>query len=443
MDLEGLEVEEREREDFAGYKLRPTLIVYARSEEDVVRVVKYARERRIPLVPWGAGTSLTGATSCEGCILLDLSKMDKILEINDVDWYVRVQPGVNLARLNEELERKGFFLPPDPASSFLCSVGGAVVEGSGGMRAVKYGSFKEWVLAVRVVLADGTAVKLGEPLRKNRAGYDLVHLMVGSEGTLGVLTEAWLRITPLPRKKVITVMAFLRDSEAAANVILGLRKARVLPEFSEYMDVDVIKALNRHLSAGLKESEGGVLLIAVEEDQLDDVLNVVKVNSQELVMAEGEEAEKLYSLRAQAAIALKAEAAGAKFLAEDVVVPVSKLPEAMMKLKQMETKYGVRMPVIAHIGDGNLHPNIMVREDASATQLFEEVARMAVEMGGSVTGEHGVGVQKVNVMREQVLRSNGERVLSLMLGIKRLFDPEGILNPGKYVEAAAASRRLT
>jgi glycolate oxidase len=363
--------------------------------------------------------------------------MNKILEINDIDWYVRVQPGITLADLNNELMKRGFFLPPDPASSFWCSVGGAIVEGSGGMRAVKYGSFREWVLALRVVLSDGTVVKLGEPLRKNRAGYDLVHLMVGSEGTLGIVTEAWLRITPLPRKKIVTIMAFLTDVERAGEAMLELRRARVLPVYSEYMDVEVLRALNRQLSAGVRESEGGVLLIALEEDQLEETIKVLRKSSEELITAEGEEAERLYSLRAQAAVALKAEASGSKFLAEDIVVPISKLPEALRRLKELENKYNTRMPIIAHIGDGNLHPNIVIKDESIANELFEEVAMVAIELGGSVTGEHGVGIQKIKVLREQILRSNGLKALTLMEEIKRVFDPHDLFNPGKYVEGAA------
>ncbi|MEM3245083.1 MAG: FAD-binding oxidoreductase, partial [Metallosphaera sp.] len=181
------------REDFLSYKVKPSVIVYPRTEEEIVKVVDYANRKRIPIVTWGAGTSLTGAVSCEGCILIDMKYMSSILEINDVDWYVRTQPGVNLEYLNKKLMERGFFLPPDPASFFLCSVGGAVANSSGGMRGVKYGTFRDWVLALKVVLPTGEIVKIGEPLRKNRAGYDLTHLFVGSEGTLGVITEIWFR----------------------------------------------------------------------------------------------------------------------------------------------------------------------------------------------------------------------------------------------------------
>ena len=432
--LEGLEVEEgKEREDFAGFKIRPKLIVYPKSEEDVIKVVNYARENRIPIVPYGAGTSLSGHLQCDGCILLDMKYMDKILEINDVDWYVRVQPAVNLERLNRELNKRGFFLPPDPASYFLCTVGGATANASGGMRGVKYGTFRDWVLALKVVLPSGKVVKIGEPLRKNRGGYDILHLFVGSEGTLGVITEIWFRIIPLPPNKIYTVLVYVNDLEEAGELIYKIRKSGILPEIAEFMDDQVIKALNTQLNAGLEE-KGGVLIISVEEAYLQKLQSLLE--GKEYIIAEGEEAERIYSIRAQAAIALKAEAK--QMYVEDIVVPVSRIIEAIKRLRQIERKYNVKMPVIAHIGDGNLHPNILLNEvDPTVAQtIFEEVARVAIELGGSVSGEHGIGVQKAKVLAEQILSHNGKEVLEIMKGIKDLIDPYGIMNPNKFVELA-------
>ncbi|MEM1599635.1 MAG: FAD-linked oxidase C-terminal domain-containing protein, partial [Sulfolobaceae archaeon] len=407
-----------------------------KNEEEVVKIVKYASQHKIPVIAWGYGTSLTGATACDkNCILIDMSKMNKILEINEIDWYVRVQPGVKLIDLFEELEKKGFMLPPDPASFFLCSVGGAVAESSGGMKGVRYGSFREWVLALKVILPNGEIIKVGEPLRKNRAGYDLVHLFVGSEGTLGIITEIWLRIIPIPKRKMVTVAAMLKDFESAAEVIIGLRKNRILPELSEYMDVDVVKALNKNFNANLKETDGGMLLISIEEEMVSDVLKVLEGKAVDIKIAEGEEAERLYSLRAQAAIAVKAESKNV-FYAEDIVVPVSKLPEAIRRLKEIGKKYNTKFYVISHIGDGNLHPNIVIEDKELREKVFEEIARMAIDLGGSVSGEHGIGVQKAKVMAEQIVKHNGPRVLELMYEIKRLIDPEGIMNPNKFVELA-------
>ncbi|MEM0068883.1 MAG: FAD-linked oxidase C-terminal domain-containing protein [Saccharolobus sp.] len=435
-ELVGIEKSVEEREDFSGEKVKPIAIFFPKNEEEVVKIVKYASQRKIPVIAWGYGTSLTGATACDkNCILIDMSKMNKILEINEIDWYVRVQPGVKLIDLFEELEKKGFMLPPDPASFFLCSVGGAVAESSGGMKGVRYGSFREWVLALKVILPNGEIIKVGEPLRKNRAGYDLVHLFVGSEGTLGIITEIWLRIIPIPKRKMVTVAAMLKDFESAAEVIIGLRKNRILPELSEYMDVDVVKALNKNLNANLKETDGGMLLISIEEEMVSDVLKVLEGKAVDIKIAEGEEAERLYSLRAQAAIAVKAESKNV-FYAEDIVVPVSKLPEAIRRLKEIGKKYNTKFYVISHIGDGNLHPNIVIEDKELREKVFEEIARMAIDLGGSVSGEHGIGVQKAKVMVEQIVKHNGPRVLELMYEIKRLIDPEGIMNPNKFVELA-------
>ncbi|ADX84463.1 FAD-binding oxidoreductase [Saccharolobus islandicus] len=435
-ELKDIEQKVEEREDFSGEKVRPLGVFFPKDEDEVVRIVRFAKKNRLPIIPWGQGTSLTGAVSCDkNCILVDLSKMNKILEINDIDWYVRVQPGIKLIDLFEELEKKGFMLPPDPASFFLCSVGGAVAESSGGMKGVRYGSFREWVLSLRVVLPNGEVIKVGEPLRKNRAGYDLVHLFVGSEGTLGIVTEIWLRIIPIPKRKMVMIAAMLKDFESAGEVIVGLRKNKILPELSEYVDADVVKALNKHLSANLKETEGGMLLISIEEDSVDDVLKVLEGKTVDIKIAEGEEAEKLYSLRSQAAIAVKAES-NKVFYAEDIVVPVSKLPEAIRRLREIGEKYNTKFYVISHIGDGNLHPNIIIEDKVARENAFEEIARMAIELGGSVSGEHGIGVQKAKLMAEQIVKHNGVSVLDLMYHIKKLIDPDDIMNPDKYVELA-------
>lgn len=409
-----------------GYKIKPLIVFYPKSEEDVVRIVKFAYTNKIPVVPFGKGTSVTGALYCENCILIDLSKMNKILEINEVDWYVRVQPGVNLGELQKELEKRGFLLPPDPASSFLCSVGGAIATGAGGMRCVKYGSFKEWVLSLRVVLPSAHVVKVGEALKKNRAGYNLVELFVGSEGTLGIVTEAWLKIIPQDDERYVTILGYLQSVEEAGEAMIQLRKERVLPEIAEYIDEAVVNALNKHLDAKLKESGGGLIIITVKEREAKRVQKLFK-NFE--VIEEREKANEVISKRALTAIALKEEAN--VLLAEDIVVPVSKLPDAIRLLRDLEQKYKRKIPVVAHIGDGNLHPNILSDTREEAQKIFEEVARIAINLGGSVSGEHGIGVQKASLLHEQIAKSNGEELLIIMKEIKKVIDPHDIMNPGK------------
>ncbi len=424
-----------ERFDYFGNKSSPITIFYPRNDDEVARIVKLCYEKRIPIVPWGAGTSLTGALSGRDHIVIDLSKMNKIIEINEIDWYVRAQAGVILADLQEKVKEKGFFFPPDPASYFMCTVGGAIAESSGGMKGVKYGSFREWVLALKIVLPNGKIVKIGEPLRKNRAGYDLVHLFIGSEGTLGIITEAWLRIVPIPKNSIMTIAAFPRDLEAVGNIILGLRKNKILPELSEYLDYDVIKAMNKHLNANLKETKGGMLLLQIDESDLEAVNKILKDNCEDIMIANEDEAIRLYSLRAQALKAIKSEHENLSF-AEDIVVPISKLPEAIKKLEEMRTKYNTKFYLISHIGDGNMHPCIIVDDEKSRLELFEKIARMAIEMGGSISGEHGIGKQKAKLLVEQIRYSNGEEVLEIMYKIKRIIDERQIMNPRKFVELA-------
>jgi len=219
-----------------------------------------------------------------------------------------------------------------------------------------------------------------------------------------------------------------------AGIIIDMRRSGILPEIAEYVDDEVIRALNEHLNAGLRKSGGGILLLRVDEPDSERMREILRRWGVEAEVLNDEEWERMYSLRSQSALALKASAES--MYVEDIVVPVSRLVEAVRRLRDLERKYNVRMPVIAHIGDGNLHPNILLERSEDADKIFDEVARLAVELGGSVSGEHGIGIQKAKVMGEQITSHSGKRVLEIMNGIKRLIDPESIMNPGKYVELA-------
>jgi glycolate oxidase subunit GlcD len=428
----GLEISFEERTDFIGFKVKPLVIAYPQGEDDVINIVRLAREFRISIVPWGAGTSLTGAVSCDGCILLDMRRMNKILEINTIDWYVRVQPGVVLDDLNRELSKYGFFFPPDPASHYMCTVGGIIATDAGGMRALKYGTVKDWVLALRVVLPIGEVIKVGEPLKKNRAGYDLVHLFVGSEGTLGIITEAWLKIIPLPKRKVQTLIVYLDDMETLAKFVYEVRRRGIMPELMEYMDPYAINAVNQAFNAGLKVADGGLVIIMIEEDLMDELLNI-RINGLNIVIINEEEARRIYELRSRAGEAIKA--VYGSFYSEDITVPISRLTEAIIRLKELGDKYRKPMPILAHIGDGNMHPHILYKpgEEELAQRMYYEVARIAIELGGTISGEHGIGLQKRELLYEQYLVRNNIKTLEVMKNIKRLFDPNDIMNPNKYI----------
>ncbi len=428
------------RHDMADYEATPAVVVRPRSELEVASIVGLARGAGLTILPRGAGSSLTGAAVLEGSIVLDMRAMDKVVKVDTVNWYVQVQPGLSLEDLNKELRSSGFFFPPDPASSYICTVGGAIAEGSGGLRCVRYGTMKDWVMSLRVVLANGKVSRFGEPLAKNRAGYDLVHLFVGSEGTLGVITEACLRIVPLPTVRTRRFLVTFGDWESTGEVIRRLRSSKILPYLFEFLDRENIQALNEKLEMTLEEAEA-TLLVDVEEGEVDLATAVFRdCGAGKITLAKDEdEAEAFYQARAMAYLAVKTLASGVQV--EDVAVPIDRLGDYLKFVKEVAARHGIRIPVNGHAGDGNVHPTILYDKDdersrGEAKLAFEELCRKAIEMGGSVTAEHGVGVQKVQFLREQLLAHEGGEALRLMKEVKRVFDPDGIMNPGKYVEVA-------
>jgi glycolate oxidase subunit GlcD len=424
----------------ADYEGIPAAVVKPSSESDVIKLVKFADRTRTPIVARGAGSSLTGAAVLHGAIILDMREMNKILKVDTVNWYVQTEPGISLDDLNVELKKHGFFFPPDPASSYICTVGGAIAEGSGGLKCVKYGTMKDWVISLRVVLPNGEVARFGEPLAKNRAGYDLVHLMVGSEGTLGIITEAHLKIIPVPAVPIRRLLVTFGDWESVSKTINALKRAGIMPNLFEFMDRENIAALNQKLEQNLEEAEA-TLLLDVEEQRLEAVVGILNSSgARRITIAQNEEeAENMYQVRAMAYLAVKSLASGVQV--EDVAIPIDKLAEYFQLVKSIAAKYKLRIPVNGHAGDGNVHPLILFDKDdsqsrARATSAFEEICRYAISVGGSITGEHGVGVQKSKFLREQLVSHDGREALRLMKEIKKLFDPKGIMNPGKYVEAA-------
>ncbi|MDG7005382.1 MAG: FAD-binding protein [Nitrososphaerota archaeon] len=427
-------------EDMAGYRAAPAAVVRPASEDEVAKVVALAAREKVALVPRGAGSSLTGAAVSKGAVVVDMRRMDSVLKVDTVNWHVRVQAGATLADLNKALAEHGFFFPPDPASSSICTVGGAVAEGSGGLRCVRYGTMKDWVLSLRVVLANGRVTTFGEPLAKNRSGYDLVRLMVGSEGTLGIVTEAHLKIIPLPEARVRRLLLTFDDWDSAGAAICALRAAKISPHMFEFLDRDVVRALNEKLHADQDEAEA-TLIVDVEEQSLEAALAILSERGPRKVVVakDQEEAESLYQLRAMAYLAIRGLAPSVQV--EDISLPIDMLTQYLAKVKEVASKYRLRIPVNGHAGDGNVHPVILYdksdrRSREAASRAFEELCRYGIGVGGSVTGEHGVGSQKAGLLREQLEAHGGREALRLMKAIKREFDPDGIMNPGKYVEAA-------
>jgi glycolate oxidase len=427
--------------DMADYEATPAVVVRPRSEQEVVEVIRLANASGLPVLPRGAGSSLTGAAVLKGAVMLDMRGMSRVIKVDTVNWYVQVQPGISLEDLNRELKASGFFFPPDPASSYICTVGGAIAEGSGGLRCVRYGTMKDWVMALRVVLPNGKVTRFGEPLAKNRAGYDLVHLMVGSEGTLGVITEAWLKIVPLQTVRTRRFLVTFDDWESTGEVIRRLRSSKILPYLFEFLDRDNIQALNEKLEASFEEAEA-TLMVDVEEGEEVQLATAIfrDCGARSITLAKDEEeAETFYQARSMAYLAVKSLASGVQV--EDVVLPIDRLGEYLKFVKEVASRYGIKIPVNGHAGDGNVHPTILYEKAdegsrVTANLAYEELCRKAIAMGGSVTGEHGVGVQKTRFLREQLNSHEGEEALRLMKEIKKIFDPDGVMNPGKYVEAA-------
>jgi glycolate oxidase subunit GlcD len=426
--------------DMADFEAKPAVVVRPGSEGEVAEIVKLAKELKLPILPRGAGSSLTGSAVLEGAIVLDMRRMDKVVKVDTVNWYVQVQPGITLEDLNRRLFEFGFFFPPDPASSRVTTVGGAIAQGSGGLRCVRFGTMKDWVIALRVVLANGKATRFGEPLAKNRAGYDLVHLLVGSEGTLGVVTEAWLKIAPLQAGKTRRFLVTFDSWEAAGDVIKRLRSSRVLPHIFEFLDRENIQAVNGKLGTSYEEAEA-TLLVDVEPGEAGLAEGIFRDCGAGTVRLARDEAEaaSFYEARTMAYLALKDLSSGIQV--EDVTVPIERLGEFLKFVKQVSSEYGVRMPTNGHAGDGNVHPVVLFdksdpKSRAAAGLAYEVLCRKAIEMGGSITGEHGIGSQKAKLLREQLVAHDGGEALVLMKEIKKVFDPDGIMNPGKYVEAA-------
>ncbi len=428
--------------DMGDFPSEPLVIVQPTSTEEVSKIVEYARKTKIPIVPRGAGTSLTGASSSHGGVVIDFSKkMNRILKIDAVNWYVQCEAGISLDDLNEALRSKGFFFPPDPSSASWCTVGGAIAENSGGMKCFRYGTVKDWVLALKVVLSDGSVAKFGEPLPKNRVGYDLVHLMCGSEGTLAIITEAWLKVIPLPKhiSERKRMLVFFNEWMHAGKSIQAIRINRIQPTLLEFIDRESLQAVNEGFDLDIPLHEA--TLFIETDSEVEDILSICKENGSigSYVAKDPSDEERLYNARALVYLGVKSLSTA--FHTEDVVVPLEKLTEYLEFVRSISKKYNLRIPTGGHAGDGNVHPVILYEKgskesEETAEKAFSEICTYAIKIGGSVSGEHGIGEQKLSYAVKQISEHNGEKALELMRQIKLQWDPDNILNPGKFLDLA-------
>lgn len=417
----------------------PRAIVTARSVEHVQATLRAASEFRIPVVPRGAGTGLAGgANGTDGSIVLDVSAMNRILEISAEDQLAVVEPGVINSDLNAALEPSGLFFAPDPASRAISTVGGNIATNAGGLLCAKYGVTREAVLALDVVLADGRLLRTGHRTVKGVTGYDLTALFVGSEGTLGVIVGATVRLQPIPSGEPVTLGAIVPDVGAAAQAAARITAARLCPAVMELLDAAALERISAYLGRETIEAafgaSGGASYLLVQFDgptagadarAAAELLR--EAGGTVRVAADAEEGERLLALRRAFHPALES---GGEVLIEDVAVPRSRMPEMFAAIERISERYGILIPTVAHAGDGNLHPNFVYTGDSVPDAVWDaagDLFRAAIELGGTLTGEHGVGMLKRRWLAEEL----GPDSYELQVKLKSVFDPLGILNPGK------------
>jgi glycolate oxidase len=427
------------REDKSGHRSAsaPLAVVTARGIEDVQTALRIASEFGVPVVPRGAGTGLAGgAIAGQGEIVLSTLAMNRILEVSAADELAVIEPGILNGDFNAALEADGLWFAPDPASKAISTVGGNIATNAGGLLCAKYGVTREAVLGLKVVLADGRLLSLGHRSVKGVTGLDLTALMIGSEGTLGVIVEATVRLRPLVTGTVATIGAYFADVTAAASASAAITAAGLRPAAMELLDAASLRAIGDHLGLDLASRGDAWLLVqtdgAASGDEAAAALEIISsLGGDAELTTDPVEGERLLAIRR--AFHPSLEALGT-VLIEDVAVPRSALPQMFAAITEIADRFGIGIPTVAHAGDGNLHPNFIYQSDGGSNEVPAEVWAAADELfiaalrlGGTLTGEHGVGILKRRWMREEL----GDDQFELQRQLKGVFDPQGILNPGK------------
>lgn len=423
----------------------PDVVVLPTTTEQISQVLKLANENKVPVTTRGAGTNVSGGSiPIKGGIVLCTTRMYEILDINKTNLTATVEPGVILQDFNTALAKEGLFYPPDPQSFLGCTMGGTVAENAGGPYCVKYGVTKQYLLGLEVVLANGYVMHVGGVTVKNRTGYELVMLFTGSEGTLGVITKITLRLLPMPAASK-TMMAVFDDMVVGGQAVSNILASGVVPAKIEFVDNFVIRRIEQMTPMGLPVDASALLLLmadgnpaAVETDtqQIVDILE--KSGAKEVKIAkDAAEAAAYWKMRSAGFAAVFG--AAHTVLAEDVAVPRDKLGEFIKKLGEISEKTGFFIQYLGHAGDGNLHPSIFTdirkeEEFARAQAAMGEIFRAALSLGGVLSGEHGIGLEKQRFLKEAM----DPVALDLMKKIKGILDPNNILNPGKIWEEEGA-----
>lgn len=424
--------------DATKLEFMPDAVVFPGNTDEISRILRLATKMGFPVVPRGAGSGMSGgALAVNGGLVMAMSRLDRILTIDQENLIAKVEPGVITADLQEAVEKVELFYPPDPASLNISTIGGNVAECAGGLRAVKYGVTRDYVLGLTVVIPTGEIINTGVETMKGVAGYDVTRLLIGSEGTLAVIAGITLRLVPRPSARK-TMAALFPDILSAVNTVVSIIKNKIVPTILEFMDRLCLDCVREEMGLSIPRGAGAMLLIEVDGDELlveKDAQSIREVCGRGGALkfeaaAGAKEADRLWEARRNVSPSLYK--LRPHKINEDVVVPRSRLAELAAYLDELGEKHGLPIAAFGHAGDGNIHVNIMFdkenpREEENAGILIQALFRKVIRMGGTITGEHGIGITKAPYLGLEISQAG----LQLMSRIKTAFDPKGILNPGK------------
>ena len=381
----------------------PDLVIFVETIEDVQKIVKYANEHEIPIIARGAGTNMVGACACsQGGIVLNFSKMNKILELSSENMYARVQPGVVLGDLKMEAAKQNLFYPPDPSNYKVSTIGGSIAQSSGGAMSFKYGTTKDYVLSLKVVTADGNLMVLGKDTLKNALGYQLSQLMVGSEGTLAIIVEATLKLIPKPETSSM-VLAYFNDIHKAVNSLSAITSNGIFPKAIDFMDNNSLSTVEDFLPSGLKTEYSYLLLIGIDgteesiaEQKKRIFSSLSKSGAEDIIFPQANEIERI--LKGRRASYSAATRLAPDVISDDIIVPRNKLAEMILKCNEIADKYSLKICIVGHLGDGNIHPQFVLDLDDEIQfknyySAKAEIYNFANQLGGSISAEHGIGLE--------------------------------------------------
>ncbi|MGI6225262.1 MAG: FAD-binding oxidoreductase [Peptococcales bacterium] len=419
--------------------IQPDVVVTPDSKEQIVKIVKFAGEKKIPIITRGSGTNLSGGTiPITKGIVLSMLKLDKILEIDAENLTAKVQPGLIIQKLNDAVAPYGLMYPPDPGTVTTATMGGSVSECSGGLRGLKYGVTKDYIMGLEVIMANGDIIRTGGKTVKNVSGYDLTKLFTGAEGTLGIITEITVKLIPAPKYRR-SMLAIFDDLDKAGKAIADIVSNKVIPATLEIMDNVTIRTVENYAKIGLPTDAEAILILevdgSIEQVVINEFETVQKICKEDgavqIKLAESDaERDGIFAAR-RAALPALAQVKPTTVL-EDATVPRSKIPEMLKALKEIAEKYNLQIGTFGHAGDGNLHPTILTDESDKEEmervhKAVDEIFRIAIDLGGTLSGEHGIGIAKAKFMEWEF----GKEGIAVMQKIKNALDPDQIFNPGK------------